>query len=163
MSFQLTRRMGLTVLAVAAAGWLAGCKENADHDHDHGGGGHAHEPKNGGMLVEVGTHQFNLEVLPDPAAGKMTVWILDAHAEDYVRIPAPSLEVKATVGGAAKMVTLAAVANAASGETVGNTSQFEGSADWLKGIGSFSGVVGSVTLGGKNFGDVAFEYVPAGK
>ncbi len=154
----------MTVLAVVAAGWLTGCKEKADHDHDHGGGGgHAHEAKNGGMLVEVGTHQFNLELLSDPASGKLTVWILDAHAEDYVRIPAPALEVKATVGGEAKTVTLAAVANAASGETVGNTSQFEGSADWLKGSGGFSGVVGSVTLGGKNFGDVAFEYVPAAK
>jgi len=143
-------------LVVGVGLWGTGCSKDSDHDHA-GGGGHAHEAKNGGQLVEVGQHQFNFEILPDAAAGKLTAWVLDAHAEGYVRIAAPMLQVRATVDGQEKVLVLAAVANAASGEKVGDTSQFEGSAEWLKTAKSFSGKITGVNLSGKDFGDVAFE------
>lgn len=145
-------------LAAAAALGMAGCRKDDHDDHATGGHGHGHEPKNGGQLVEIGKHQFNFELLADANAGKLTLWVLDAHAEDYVRIPAPTLTVKASVDGGEKLVVLNAVANAASGEKVGDTSQFEGSADWLKGAKGFSGTVQAVTLRGQSFGDVAFTY-----
>lgn len=145
----------MSVLAAVALTGM-GCGKEEEHGH----GGHAHEPKNGGMLVEVGRHQFNFEILADTSAGKLTVWVLDAHAENYVRIPAPTLPVSALVDGAEKVLVLAAVANAASGEKAGDTSQFEGSAEWLKKGGGFSGVIKSVQLAGQNFGDVAFKYAP---
>lgn len=162
MSFPISRRVWALGLVAGMSLWSVGCSKEEDHAHAAHAGGHSHEPKNGGQLVEVGKHQFNFEILTDAAAGKMTAWVLDAHAEGYVRIPAPSLQVQAKVDGQDKVLVLAAVANAASGEKVGDTSQFEGTAEWLKTAKGFSGKIVGVTLGGQNFGDVAFE-VKAGK
>ena len=120
---------------------------------------HSHTPKYGGVLVEVGQHEFNLEVLVDPVVGKITVWTLDAHAENYVRVTAAALEVTAKVNeGPEKSVVLPAVANPATGEIVGNTAQFEGLADWLKGAKDVAGVVKSVTLGARTFNDLKFDW-----
>jgi len=157
MSVLASRRVWVLGLLAGIVLWSTGCSKEGDHDHAAHGGGHAHEPKNGGQLVEVGKHQFNFEILTDATAGKMTAWVLDAHAEGYVRIPAPTLQVQARVDGQDKLLVLAAVANAASGEKVGDTSQFEGTAEWLKTAKDFSGKIVGVTLGGQNFGDVAFE------
>jgi len=154
----MSTRFSIGLLSVLTAVALTGMGCSKEEEHGHGG--HAHEPKNGGVLVEVGRHQFNFEILSDAAAGKLTVWVLDAHAENYVRIPAPTLQVSATVDGGEKVLALTAVANAASGEKVGDTSQFEGSAEWLKKGGGFSGVIKSVQLGGQSFGDVTFRYEP---
>lgn len=158
MRDSISRRALLLGLATAVVVGMAGCRKDDDHDHGAEGHGHGHEPKNGGQLVEIGSHQFNFELLADANAGKLTLWVLDAHAENYVRIPAPTLTVKASVDGGEKVLVLAAVANAASGEKVGDTSQFEGSADWLKTAKGFSGTVQAVTLRGQSFGDVAFTY-----
>jgi hypothetical protein len=111
---------------------FVGCGRH-DHAAEKKGGGHVHTAPHGGALIEVGEHAYNLEVLRDPAAGKLTVWVLDGHAENFVRIKAAALEATATVGSDKKTVSLKAVANPATGETVGDTSQFETQADWLKG------------------------------
>ena len=145
-------------LSILAAMALMGpaCKKHDDHAH--ATEGHGHQPKNGGQLVEVGKHQFNIEVLVDAPKGKVTAWILDAHAEDYVRIAAPELRMSAAIGPATQEVKLVAMANTASGEKVGDTSQFEGSADWLKSNASFHGTFHDVTLRGMAFGNVVFQY-----
>jgi hypothetical protein len=111
---------------------LVGCDRH-DHAAEKKGGSHAHTAPHGGALIEVGEHAYNLELLREPAAGKLTVWVLDGHAENFVRIKAAALEATATVGSDKKTVSLKAVANPATGETVGDTSQFEAQADWLKG------------------------------
>jgi hypothetical protein len=153
----------VSALALGAALAVAGCgkKESGDgHGHDHGEAAesHGHQPKNGGQLVEIGKHQFNLEVLLDATKGRLTVWVLDAHAEGYVRIPAKSLELALKAGGTESVLSLAAVANAASGETVGDTSQFEATADSLKGLAAFAGTVKGLNIRGQSFGDVAIQY-----
>ena len=66
----------------------AGC---GDHDHDHGSaarGGHKHGSKQGGVAVELGEHQYQLDVLHDPAEGALNAWVMDGHMENFVRIPA---------------------------------------------------------------------------
>lgn len=124
-----------------------------------GGHGHAHTPKYGGVLVEVGSHEFNLEVLVDPVAGKLTLWTLDAHAEAYVRIAAKALEVAAKVNdGPEQSVELRAKANPATGEVEGSSAQFEATAEWLKGAKDVEGVVKSVTLGGKSYTGLKFDW-----
>ena len=158
-----TLRAPLAVLFLCAS---AGCSKNSGHKdyskapggdahagHNHGG--HAHTAPHGGTLVELGDHAFNVELLHDPATGKLTVWILDAHAENFVRITSPTIELVAMPGGKFTPLTLAAVANPATGETVGNTSQFEIQADWLKTAGAFSGIV-TVEIKGTKFEKVAF-------
>lgn len=141
----------LVILALAAG--IAGCAKRDDHAHS--GGGHAHRAPHGGALVELGEHAYNLELVRDAASGKLTAYVLDGHAENFVRIQAPSIELVAVTGGERKPLTLRAVANPATGETVGDTSQFEAQADWLKSTSEFAGTIPSVEIRGTRFQNVA--------
>ena len=149
------------LLALAGVAFLAtACSksDHAAHDHDKKSAhsAHVHVAPHGGNLVEIGDHAYNVELLRDAATGKLTAWILDAHAENFVRIASPAIEVVAMPGGKFTPLSLAAVANPATGETVGSTSQFEVQADWLKTSGPFSGIV-TVEIKGTVFKDVAYS------
>jgi hypothetical protein len=131
--------------------------EHAGHDHS-AHAKHVHTAPHGGTLIELGEHAFNLELVRDAASGKLTAYLLDGHAESFVRISAPSFEITATVAGAKQKLTLVAVANAATGEKIGATSQFEATADWLKTTAAFEGVIMSLTIRDNPFKSVAFKF-----
>jgi hypothetical protein len=131
---------------------------HAGHNH---GSGHVHRAPNGGELVELGDHQFNLEFKYDAGRGVLQVWVLDAHAENFIRIGMDAFEVVED-GGQRRVVTLQATANAMTGETVGATSYFEGAAPWLGAIKHFDGVVRAVRVRGVDFRDVRFHFHPTG-
>jgi hypothetical protein len=135
----------LATLALAA---LAGCGKRDPH---------ADTAPHGGLLVEIGDHAYNVELVRDDDAGKLTAYILDGHAENFVRLAAPAITVTAYAAGARQTATLAAIANSATGETVGNTSQFEGPAAWLKDAGEFNGEVGALEIKGSKFAPTAFK------
>lgn len=142
--------------------WIAGLAlllASGCGKHDsHGGaaGGHVHKAPHGGLLVEVGQHAYNVEFVRDADAGKLTAYILDGHAENFVRLAMPAIELTAITGGEKKALKLTAVANAATGETVGNTSQYEAQADWLKKSGEFPGTIAALEIKGTTFRDIAF-------
>ena len=50
------------------------------------------------------------------------------------------------------------VANPATGETVGDTSQFEAEAPWLVAAGGFQAVVREITVRGTRFENIAFVH-----
>ncbi len=145
----------LVLLLVTAALMAAGCSKSHNHDAK-GHAAHAHTAPHGGTLVELGEHAYNVEFVRDRTAGKLTVWILDGHAEHFVRLKSPTLEVIAMPGGNFTKLTLQAVANPATGETVGDTSQFEVQADWLKTAGEFSGIF-TVEIKDTKFEQVAYS------
>ena len=140
-------------LALALSTVLSGCSKSPNQRA--ASGGHVHTAPHGGTLIEVGDHAYNLELVRDASAGKLTVYILDGHAENFIRIAAPSIELVAIAGGERRPLTLQAVANAATGETVGNTSQFEAQADWLKNTAEFPGTVASIDIRGTKFNNIA--------
>lgn len=144
-------RLLFVVLASIA---VVGCGRH-DHAVEKKGGGHAHTAPHGGVLIEVGEHAYNLELLRDSAAGKLTVWLLDGHAENFVRIKAPALEATVTSGSEKKSLSLKAVANPATGETVGDTSQFEAQAEWLKGSLPLEVAFAPVDIKGRRFDGLA--------
>ena len=144
----------LLPLALLAALLLGGCSKS----HDHGSsGGHAHTAPHGGTLIEIGDHAYNLELVRDASAGKLTAYLLDGHAENFVRIAAPSIELVALTGGERRPLSLKAVANSATGETVGNTSQFEAQADWLKSTAEFPGTIDVLEVKGTKFTNIAVQ------
>jgi len=143
-------RLGL-LLAACALAVTAPAKPDA-HAHHH------HVAPHGGTLVELGEHQFALEFVRDAEAGTLTLYVLDAHAENFVRLPAKSVELSLDVKGRAEKLTLAAVANELSGETVGDTSQFAAQADWLKRDGEFAGKIAALEIRGTVFKAVAFTF-----
>ena len=138
----------LLLALVSVAFFAAACSKSDSHDHDKKSAhaGHARKAPHGGTLVEIGDHQFNLEFVLDAATGKISAYILDAHAENFVRSALPSFQ---------------AVAYAATGETVGDTSQFDATADWLKTTPTFTGEIDSINIRGAVFKDIVFAF-PAG-
>jgi hypothetical protein len=123
-----------------------------------GHGHHHHTGLHGGTLIELGDHQYNLEWVRDAAAGTLTAYVLDAHAENFVRISLPTIALTVTVDGQARPLVLTATASAATGETVGNTSQFVVQAEWLKTTDKFSAVIAELEIRGTKFSNVAFNF-----
>lgn len=119
---------------------------------------HGHAAPHGGQLVELGRHAYNVELVRDAAAGKLTMYTLDGHAQNFVRSRNTVIELIATVGGEKRTLNLIPVANPATGETVGDAAQFEAQADWLKTTSSFDAVLTMFTLQGTRFEHTAFHF-----
>ncbi len=117
---------------------------------------HVHSAPHDGTLVEIGDHAYQLELVRDSTAGTLTAYVLDGHAENFVRIAAPSFALIAMPGGQYTPLTLRAVANPSTGETIGDTSQFAVQADWLKTAGGFSGIF-TIEIKGTTFEQVSYH------
>ena len=158
MKKTLVSSLFLSALVALCSGCSKKKSTEAAHDHEHGKAGHhVHVAPHGGTLVEVGEHQFNLEFILDASSGKLTAYLLDAHAENFVRLETQTLEIDVAAPGPARRLILNATANAATGETVGNTSQFEAQADWLKQSGALNGEIGPLEIRETKFPPVAFQ------
>jgi hypothetical protein len=119
---------------------------------------HEHKAPHGGTPVVLGNEAYHLELVRDAAEGKLTAYVLDGEMENFIRIKAPSLEVVANLGGEKRPLTLRAAANAMTGETVGDTAQFEATADWLKSTSMFDAVLTAIEIRGTKFERVAFNF-----
>lgn len=145
-------------LLVSLVAWLlVGCGDSHD-SHGHAAhAGHTHVAPHGGTLVEVGEHAFNVELIRDLPSGKLTAFVLDGHAESFVRLPIEAFELVIDRAGGAETLRLAAVANPKTGEKVGDTSQFEVQAEWLKTPGALTGSIKELDIRGSKFSGVKFQ------
>ena len=133
------------------------------HDHDeHGLSGsdvHYHAPPHGGVLVELGEHGsgYNLELYLEDQ-GYLQIFVWDAHVDNLVRIEQENVDLLIPEdNGTPKTIVCAAVTDAATGETVGDTSLFASSepmADQLP----LKGVIPSIKVIGKTYENVPFEF-----
>ena len=126
--------------------------------HDHAAHKHEHTPPHGGTAVVLGDEAYHLELVRDAATGKLSLYVLDGHLENFVRIAAPSIEIFATIAGKPTPLVLLPVANAATGEKLGDTSLFETTADWLKTTADFDANVTKIEIRGAGFNAVAFNF-----
>jgi hypothetical protein len=78
--------------------------------------------------------------------------------EEFIRVKAATFEVIAVVDGTRHALLFRAIANPATGETVGNTSQFEAQADWLQTHANFDATLTSLEIKGTNFAGVGFNF-----
>jgi len=133
---------------------LFGCSTDP-HSSDHGSA-HIHQPLRGGVLMELGKHGsgYNLEILQN-TNDHLEIFILDAHAENYVRISQPSIEL--TLTDSNQTMSLGAVADPATGETVGNSSLFRTESNISKNI-PLQGILRSLKIGSKTYTDQPFEF-----
>ena len=118
---------------------------------------HVHVAPHGGTLVQIGEHQFNIEFVAGPD-GLLNAYVLDGHAENFVRIQAASFTVMATAGGRQETLEFKAQASGATGESVGSTSAFQTQADWLKTASGFDGVLQEIDINGTVFKSVQFKF-----
>ena len=145
------------MLAVLVVLGQAGCGGGHDHDHSHAGP-HHHEPPHGGAGVTLGDEAAHIEFLADAETGTMIAWFFTPHMERYLRVQVESFEVLAKLPEGEARLTFHAVANAGTGETVGDTSQFVAGADWLVGVEAFDAVLPEVSVRGRVYRSVAFNY-----
>lgn len=167
----MTNKMIWVVAAAGLVGLgLAGCDEKKDskahpaevanapgkgvvkaetHTHTH-----EHTAKHGGTLVELGGEFAHLELVLDAQTGKITAYAMDAEVEKSERLKQEKIGL--SVNG--KTVELSAVANELTGEKVGDTSEFAGQADMLKGLKTFDGAITEITVRGRTFKNVAFKF-----
>jgi hypothetical protein len=161
------QQISLRALALILPAVLFACDKH-DHDHEHEAEsaqehGHTHEPLiAGGALVELGDHAANIEVHLNPEAGVLEIYLVDAHATDYVRSSQASLDLTVQrEGGSPFKLTLAQVASTLSGETVGDSAKYQVQDDLLKGLAKLQGKVASVSVMGSTYSDVEFAWPPA--
>lgn len=125
----------------------------------HKGCSHAHSAPHNGTLIPVGDHVGHLELLLDEKSGTVRLFVLDAHAENPIRVTNPSLtlEIQAVAGNEVEpyVVELEAKASVLTGEKVGDSSEFIGTHSNLAGTKSLAGQIKGMTLRG-----VVFENVP---
>jgi hypothetical protein len=119
---------------------------------------HRHHPPHDGTPVELGREAFHLELVRDAAAGKLSAFVLDGEMEDFIRVTAPAFEMVATVDGAKQVLTFHAVADSATGESVGDTALFETTAGWLKTTGRFDAVLTQLEVRGTVYTNVRFNF-----
>lgn len=135
---------------------LIGCGGQHSHEQAHAGG-HVHTAPHGGTLVELGSHEFSIEFVSGPD-GLLNAYVLDAHAENFIRIQAASFNVSASFDGRTESLDFKAMTSNATGETVGSSSAFQAQADWLKNNGPFSGVLQEIDINGTVYKSVSFKF-----
>ena len=108
--------------------------------------------------MTLGDEEAHIEFLVDAEAGTVTAWFFTPHMERYLRIKAESFEVLAKRADGEAKLTFTGVANAGTGETVGDTSQFVARADWLAGVEAFDALLPEVNIQGRVYRSVAFNY-----
>ena len=147
--------LGLTAILGAAMAMAHGCSPAADsktpskqasaedgkkgHAAHHGGSLNAIE------LCSVGHAEVKLE------GNVLRCWFVGGETETDKSVRVPDKEIRLTVklaSGEEKPLILAAKPLELAGETVGDCSYFEASADWLKGLTTFE-ATGTVTCKGK--------------
>jgi hypothetical protein len=143
------------ITSLTAALLLWGCGGSQDHSRSDG---HHHTAPHGGMLLEIGKHEYNLEFVVDTATGTLNVYVLDGHAENFVRIAMNAIELIATAGPQTQKLVLQPVANNATGEKAGDTSQFQAQADWLKTTPVFDGVISELNIKGSRYSLLPFRF-----
>lgn len=147
----------LAAALVAAAG--AGCNDKAaPRSAGAPPPAHEHRPPHGGTPVELGKEEFHVELVRDAAAGRLTAYVMDGELENFVRIADPTIAVVVTTPAGPTNLVLRAVANPATGETVGDTAQFEGEAGWLRERGEFDAVFPLLRIRGHGYTNVAFSF-----
>jgi len=109
-------------------------------------------------VLELGDEEAFLEFVHDAAADKLRCYVLAPHMAGFVRLEAEAFEVAARFAGKAESLHFKAVANDATGETVGNTAQFEAAAPWLKAAKKFDAELKRLTIRGKTYDAVPFRF-----
>ena len=139
---------------------LSGCNKNGSTGNAAAEPAHKHEhvPPHGGTAVELGHEEFHVELVADAANGRLTAYVMDGELEQFIRVSAPSFQVVAKFGGAEQTLTFTPVANAATGEKAGDTSQFQTAAEWLKMTTTFDATLKELTVRTKTYRDVVFNF-----
>ena len=163
MKFQKTVLILMTIFAITFA--QSGCEKKDAHrgnqSDTHGTHAHHHHTApHGGALVVLGEEFAHVEFVLEEKTGKLTGYVLDSEAEKPVRLSQKTIELKINRLQSGQSITLQlkAAANVLTGETEGDTSQYEGQSDALKGMAEFNAQIASIAVKGQHFTEVDFDF-----
>ena len=144
----------LSALLVLLTG---GCDDHSHSLHKGGGGHHVHTAPHGGELFELGPHGsgFNFELFLNQE-GKLDLYVLDAHAENFVRIEQSDIKISMTEDNST-ILSLIAVPDSATGETIGNTSRFQ-SEKSVKDLLPIKGRIKEILIGSSSYKDEIISF-----
>ena len=160
------RRSTRTFLPLALAAGLAatsGC-DRIDHPADPNPAatpGHRHETQHGGGAMAIGAEEYQVEFTFGETPGTLDAYVMDGEMEDYVRIAAAAWPAVARVEGRDFPLEFRAIANSATGETVGDTALFEARADWLAAKPALTIFLPTLTIKGHAYTNLSAT-LPAG-
>jgi hypothetical protein len=84
-------------------------------DHSHDSHSHPSEGPHGGSLIELGNEEYHAELLHDDAESKVTVYLLDASAKEFVPTEAQEIKINLSHEGQVEQFVLTAAAQASDG------------------------------------------------
>jgi len=119
---------------------------------------HEHIPPHHGTPIVLGNEEYHVELLLDRSAGKFQAYILDGELENFIRLQQSAFAVSVKALNREALLTFKAVANNATGETVGNTSLFEADADWLRTVPTFDAVIKELQIRDRTYQDISFNF-----
>lgn|GEM_PF-1037755 len=122
---------------------------------------HVFTAPHGGTLVMIGSEFAQLELVHDPKTGSLTAYVLDGAAGLGVRLAQETIEVGVPGGTQPAFVLLRAATNPLTGERPGDSSEFRGQSDLLRGRASFDGVIRHLVVKGAAIENLSFN-VPLG-
>ena len=126
--------------------------------HDHGDG-HGHKAPHGGVLVNVGDEFCHLEFVQEPESNRLQLHVLRFHPkEGPLKISMAKIEVGATTGGEEKAIVFKPVELDGITATDHPTSLYMAEVDWLENALNFNGTVKKLTIEGKLFLEIAFQF-----
>lgn len=152
------RRSAVLLALLALLALAAGCARHEPAAGPAAPHRHEHHPPHGGTPVVLGAELYHLELVRDATAGTLSAYVLDGELGNFIRITQPELRLDAVVAGRPQVLVLAAVADPATGETVGDTALFAGRADWLRTTAEFDAVLAGITIRGTAFTAVKFNF-----
>ena len=146
--------------AIAGVYFVMGPKDHEHNhsEHGHSDHGHHHEAPHGGTLAVLGDHFAHMEVVLDDKAGKVTLYLLGAHAVKAVRLKQKEITLTIKAGENKFDITTQAIADELTGETIGDTSVFEGQSDSLKGLKKFNITIVDINVRGKQYKNFSFDF-----
>lgn len=136
-----------------------GHSDHATEDHEaESKKAHDHEAPHGGTLVVFGEEFAHMEMVVDETSGKLTAYFLDGQASKGVRLKTESLTLLLSTGENRETITLKGVGNDLTGETINESSQFEGQSDFLKANHKFEVHISVLNIKGVEFKEVKFDF-----
>lgn len=133
--------------------------QHADHSQKHAVHSHHHIPPHGGTVIRLGDELAHMEWVKDTEAEIMRCYIMDGHLEQFIRIAQESFQVLVKpTNGQEFSWTFQAVENRATGEIVGNTSEFHAQLSALPDQNIFEGSIQTVHVLGRQFENITFKY-----
>ena len=144
-------------ISIVAALLTLGCDDHSHSHHGETGGHHVHTAPHGGELYELGPHGsgFNFELFLNQN-GKLDLYVLDAHAENFVRIEQSDITISMTEDNST-ILSLIAVTDSATGETIGNTSRFQ-SEKSVKDLLPIKGRIKEILIGSSSYKDEIISF-----